>query len=132
VESDIRNARFSRRFDIVVASAVLHHLRGDDDWHAVFGQIYDLVEPGGSFWIYDLVDHELPEVAELMRQSHGRHLVSLGGEPYRTEIFGNIEREDTPRPVTYQLDLLRQVGFSRVDLLHKNSRFAAFGGVKDR
>jgi tRNA (cmo5U34)-methyltransferase len=32
--------------------------------------------------------------------------------------------------VTYQLDLLRRVGFSEVDLLHKNSCFAAFGGKK--
>jgi tRNA (cmo5U34)-methyltransferase len=39
-------------------------------------------------------------------------------------------REDSPRPVTYQLDLLRSVGFKTVELLHKNSCFAAFGGIK--
>ncbi|MEM7336054.1 MAG: class I SAM-dependent methyltransferase, partial [Chloroflexota bacterium] len=30
----------------------------------------------------------------------------------------------------YQLDLLKQVGFSQVELLHKNSAFAAFGAIK--
>jgi hypothetical protein len=34
--------------------------------------------------------------------------------------------------VTYQLELLRSVGFASVDLLHKNSCFAAFGAVKQR
>jgi hypothetical protein len=45
-------------------------------------------------------------------------------------VFDYIDREDSPRPVAYQLDLLRRVGFSEVDLLHKNSCFAAFGGKK--
>jgi tRNA (cmo5U34)-methyltransferase len=130
LEDDIRTARLERQYDIVIASAVLHHLRDADEWRRVFRSIYQVVAPGGSFWIYDLVDHELPAVAEQMRQSHGRHLVSVGGEAYRDEMFGNIEREDTPRPVTFQLDLLREVGFSHIDILHKNSRFAAFGAVK--
>jgi tRNA (cmo5U34)-methyltransferase len=30
----------------------------------------------------------------------------------------------------FQLDLLRSVGFSDVEILHKNSCFAAFGGIK--
>jgi tRNA (cmo5U34)-methyltransferase len=30
----------------------------------------------------------------------------------------------------FQLDLLRQVGFQQVEILHKNSCFAAFGGIK--
>ena len=30
----------------------------------------------------------------------------------------------------FQLDLLREVGFSQVDVPHKNACFAAFGAVK--
>jgi tRNA (cmo5U34)-methyltransferase len=30
----------------------------------------------------------------------------------------------------FQLDLLRQAGFTQVDVLHKNVCFAAFGAVK--
>jgi tRNA (cmo5U34)-methyltransferase len=30
----------------------------------------------------------------------------------------------------FQLDLLRQVGFSEVEVLHKNGCFAAFGAIK--
>ena len=36
----------------------------------------------------------------------------------------------TPRPVPYQLDLLHEVGFSHVELLHKNACFAAYGAIK--
>jgi tRNA (cmo5U34)-methyltransferase len=130
VECDIREAGFDQGFDIIVASAVLHHLRDEAEWTEVFRQFYTLLNPGGSLWIYDLVDHELPEVAHLMKEHHGHHLVSIGGPEFRDEIFGNIEREDTPRPLSFQLDLLREAGFERVDVLHKNSRFAAFGAQK--
>jgi tRNA (cmo5U34)-methyltransferase len=46
-------------------------------------------------------------------------------------VFAYVEKEDTPRPLVFQLDLLLQVGFSRVEVLHKNVCFAAFGAVKD-
>lgn len=46
------------------------------------------------------------------------------------EVSAYIEKEDSPRPVTYQLDLMKKVGFEKTEILHKNSCFAAFGGVK--
>ena len=42
----------------------------------------------------------------------------------------SIHKEDSPRPVTFQLELLRKVGFGYVELLHKNSCFSAFGAIK--
>ena len=72
----------------------------------------------------------LTSVTIFSRERYGAYLESLGGEEYRRKVFDYIDREDSPRPVAYQLDLLRRVGFSEVDLLHKNSCFAAFGGKK--
>jgi len=45
-------------------------------------------------------------------------------------VFAYIEKEDTPRSLIYQLELLRSTGFRAVEVLHKNSCFAAFGAVK--
>ena len=45
-------------------------------------------------------------------------------------VFAYVEKEDTPRPLVYQLDLLRRVGFAQVEVLHKHVYFAAFGAVK--
>lgn len=117
-------------YDVVLAAAVLHHLRDDADWEAVFRKIYDVTAPGGSVWITDLVWHEDTAVQQMMWSRYGRYLENLGGAEYREKVFSYIDKEDSPRPVTYQLDLLRKVGFSHVDILHKNSNFAAFGAVK--
>jgi tRNA (cmo5U34)-methyltransferase len=118
-------------YDVILAAAVLHHLRDDADWQRAFEKIYRLTAPGGSVWITDLVAHETEPVQALMWQRYGNYLSELGGDAYRDRVFAYIEQEDSPRPVTYQLDLLRQVGFARVELLHKNSCFAAFGALKE-
>ncbi|WP_197203846.1 class I SAM-dependent methyltransferase [Crateriforma conspicua] len=129
--TDLRDAELPENaFDVVLAAAVLHHLRDDADWESAFAKIYRLVAPGGSVWITDLVSHEMDRVHDVMWQRYGEYLISLGGDDYRNKVFEYIDREDSPRPVTYQLDLLQRVGFDRVELLHKNSCFAAFGAWK--
>jgi tRNA (cmo5U34)-methyltransferase len=130
-EGDIRTLPLeAERYDIIVAAAALHHLRGDDEWEHVFGKLYAALKPGGCFWISDLVEHAPAQVSALMWQRYADYLTGLGGAAYRDHVLSYIEREDTPRPLFYQLELLRAVGFRELDVLHKNSTFAAFGGVK--
>lgn len=131
VEGDFRDIELAAdSYDVIIAAAVLHHLRDDDDWWQTFKKIYQITAPGGSVWISDLVSHEIPAVQAMMWQRYGDYLSQLDGEAYKNKVFSYIEQEDSPRPVTYQLDLLRQVGFEQVELLHKNSSFAAFGAIK--
>ena len=130
--ADLRDADLPlESYDVVLAAAVLHHLRDDEDWLAAFEKIISVLRPGGSFWITDLVVQETVPVQELMWSRYGDYLEGLGGAEYRQKVFEYIDREDSPRPVTYQLDLLRRVGFAHVELLHKNSCFAAFGAWKE-
>ncbi len=117
-------------YDVVLAAAVLHHLRKTADWIAAFEKLFTILAPGGSVWITDLVSQETDAVGDMMWDRYDRYLASLEGDGYRDKVFATIDKEDSPRPVTYQLELLRQVGFSHVELLHKNSCFAAFGAIK--
>jgi len=119
-----------KQYDVIIAAAVLHHLRNDQDWESAFKKIYRLTAPGGSVWITDLVSHETESIQSLMWQRYGEYLSSEGGESFRDKVFEYIDKEDSPRPVTYQLDLLCKVGFDHIELLHKNSCFAAFGAIK--
>lgn len=115
---------------MVIAAAVLHHLRDDHDWETTFSKIYRLTAPGGSFWITDLVSHETESIQDMMWQRYGDYLRSIGRNSYRDQVFDYIDKEDSPRSVTYQMELLRKVGFNLVEILHKNSCFAAFGAIK--
>ncbi|MEO6436549.1 MAG: class I SAM-dependent methyltransferase [Tepidisphaeraceae bacterium] len=116
--------------DVIVAAAVLHHLREEAQWERVFARFHRALRPGGSVWVSDLVSHELPAVQAMMWARYGDYLADLKDEKYRDDVFAYIDQEDSPRPLTWQLDLLRKVGFARTEVLHKNSCFAAFGAVK--
>jgi len=132
IHQDFRTADLpNESYDVILAAAVLHHLRDDQDWESAFKKIYELIAPGGSVWITDLVSHEAETVQSMMWHRYGEYLTSLGGTDYKEKVFAYVEKEDSPRPVTYQLDLLRKVGFRKIDLLHKNSCFSAFGAIKD-
>ena len=131
LQADVRDLQLDAgRFDIILAAAVLHHLRTDDEWENVFHKFHRWLRPGGSVWIFDLVDHSLAAVQAIMRRRYGEYLTALKDEAYRDQVFDYVEREDTPKPLTFQLDLLRRVGFSQTDVLHANSCFAAFGAVR--
>lgn len=131
IQGDVREIDLGRgRFDVILAAMVLHHLRTDEEWHAVFAKFFEALRPGGLVWIADMVAHEVPAVHDLMWRRYGEYLAGLKDEAYRDHVFAYIEREDTPRPLTFQLDLLRRVGFAHAEVLHKASAFAAFGAVK--
>jgi tRNA (cmo5U34)-methyltransferase len=131
LQGDVRTlALGENRFDIIVAAAVLHHLRNDAEWRAVFTAIHRSLKPGGAFWVSDFITHDIPAVQQMMGQRYSQYLTQLKDDKYRDHVFAYIEQEDTPRSLTYQLSLLRDVGFSAVEVLHKNNCFAAFGGIK--
>ena len=131
IHSDMRDLDLGQqRFDIILASAVLHHLRTDDEWRSVFQKFHAALKPNGSIWIFDLIESPLPQIQAIHWRRYGEYLTSVGGEAYRDELFARIIREDTPRSMVFQLDLLREVGFREVEILHKHSCYAAFGAVK--
>ncbi len=130
-QSDIRELELGEnQFDIIMAAAVLHHLREETEWTAVFQKFFRALKPGGSLWISDLVTHTYEAIEQMMVERYGRYLTELKDEAYRDHVFAYIAAEDSPRPLLFQIDLLRETGFVQAEILHKNSVFAAFGAVK--
>lgn len=131
LQGDIREVALTENhFDIVLAGAVLHHLRDDMDWERVFRKIFSVIRPGGCFMVADFIDQETPIIHELMWDRYGDYLEGINGEEYRKKVFEYVLKEDSPRSMNYQLDLMKKVGFTKVEILHKNTCFGAFGAIK--
>jgi len=58
----------------------------------------------------------------ILRKQVSPEEIELYMERYKTE--------DTPRTLSYQLDLMKKVGFKETIVLHKHFNFAAFGARK--
>ncbi|MCO5248746.1 MAG: class I SAM-dependent methyltransferase [Chitinophagales bacterium] len=131
MQGDIREVDLSENsFDIILAGAVLHHLRDDKDWATTFTKLYKLLKIGGVFMISDLITQDTEQLTAYTWQRYGNYLESINGKEYRQNVLDYIAKEDSPRSINYQLDLMKRVGFQKVEILHKNMCFGAFGGIK--
>ncbi len=131
VKGDVREVPLKENhFDIILAGAVLHHLRDDHDWETTFKKIYGLLKPGGCFMISDLITQDSEILNDYTWERYGDYLEDLGGKDYRKKVLDYVDKEDSPRSMNYQLDLMKKLGFSKVEILHKNMCFGAFGGIK--
>jgi tRNA (cmo5U34)-methyltransferase len=118
------------QYDVVTAGTTLHHLRDDDEWKLVFPKVFKALKPGGTFWINDIVIGETDEITQMMLNGWVS-LLQKQVSPKEVDLYlGRYESEDTPRTLSYQLDLMKQVGFSKTIVLHKHFNFAAFGAIK--
>lgn len=131
IQGDIRDVELQvNHFDIILAGAVLHHLRDDEDWEQVFKKLFKILKPGGCLLISDFVTQENDLLNQFIWEKYGNYLTNLGGEDYRLKVFAYVAKEDSPRSLNYQLELLRKVGFQHREILHKNLCFAAFVAIK--
>ncbi len=126
IQGDINEIRFDpSAFDVVVASASLHHLRTRDDWKKVFRNIFESLRPGGAFWICDLVKHENGAVETVQKERYADYLTSLQDKAFQERVFDFIDRSDSPETVKFLMQTLHGTGFVNVDIVHKNTVFVA-------
>ena len=132
IQSDLRTLDLpDNHFDVIIATAVLHHLRDDEDWQSTFAKIYNWLKPGGSIWIFDLITHDNHQLNHFLYNiKYGTYLSDLKDDHYKNAVFDYIDKEDSPRSLSYQTALLKQTGFTSVEILHKHLCFASFVGFK--
>ena len=131
IQGDIREIDLPKdHFDIILAGAVLHHLREDADWEFVFSKLFSVLKKGGCLMISDLVTQDIKIINDYFWERYGDYLEKLGGKEYRNRVLDYVEKEDSPRSLNYQMDLMKRVGFKNVEVLHKNICFAAYAGIK--
>lgn len=117
-------------YDVITAGTTLHHLRGDEEWESVFTKVVKALKPGGTFWINDIVIGETDEINRMMLDGW-LSILHKQVSPEEVDMYmERYESEDTPRTLSYQLDLLKRVGFRETFVLHKHFNFAAFGAWK--
>jgi tRNA (cmo5U34)-methyltransferase len=104
------------RFDAVVSSFAIHHLEHERK-RSLYGEVFDLLEPGGVFANFE-------HVASASDRLHLAFFAAID------EPIENEDPSDRLLDVETQLEWLRELGFEDVDCYWKWLEMALLIGVK--
>jgi tRNA (cmo5U34)-methyltransferase len=127
---DYRYEGLDRMYDLICSALSIHHLDHGEK-RGLYARIYSALNPGGVFL-------NAEQVAGETLEQHGRYMeywndyVRHGPLP-EVEWKNALERRDTldkMEKLSVQLDWLRAIGFSDVDVRYKNRMLAVMRGRK--
>ena len=123
-------------FDVVISGFSIHH-QPDERKRAVYGEIFDLLTPGGLFLNVEHVASATPRVEALFNDIfidalHAFHRASGSDETREAIATTYYNRPDKAAnilaPVEDQCGWLRDLGYADVDCFLKYFELAVFGG----
>jgi len=116
--------------DAVVATLALHHVADPGEKKALFRRIFEALRPGGILVSGDCYPAVHPELAA---EHHNAWLRHLERSYSRAEAEGYLEAwsdEDSCFPLTWELDWLREAGFT-AEVLWRADGVAVVLGVRE-
>ncbi|MER6526261.1 class I SAM-dependent methyltransferase [Streptomyces sp. NPDC001508] len=114
-------------FDAVVSALSIHHLKHEQK-RDLFVRIRKILRPGGIFVNVEQVLAPTGALEKMYDEQHEAH-VHASGTPAEEWVAGRERmKHDIPIDVDAQLGWLREAGFSSVDCLAKDWRFATYAG----
>jgi tRNA (cmo5U34)-methyltransferase len=129
--SDLTDPLPAGPFDAVVSGLSIHHLPHEDKRH-LFARIHKALRPGALFVNVEQVLAPAPPVEAMYDRQHERHVLAAK-TPADEWAAGRKRMEyDICADLGSQLRWLRDAGFTTVDCLAKDWRFATYAAWVDR
>ena len=119
------------KYDAIISSFAIHHCRGSVEYAPLYQKFANALKSGGIFVCCDVVAGADDTLSQLNENGWRAFLKEQGLETAEVErILSNYHVEDSPLDLPSHLQLLKDAGFTTVDVVWKRSNFAVYVGIK--
>lgn len=129
--ANLEDYEFDSTYDVAVSSLALHHLVSDADKIKFYKKVYACLNSGGIFYNADVVLGSSTHLQKRYMEKWREYmLLQVSVEEIDQKWMPQHDDEDHPSVLASQLDWLRDIGFTEVDVVWKYFNFAVYGGYK--
>ncbi|WP_460677898.1 class I SAM-dependent methyltransferase [Mucilaginibacter koreensis] len=130
-QQDFSRLQFApESFDLVISSIAIHHIP-DAEKAELYGQIHNLLKPGGVFTFADQTRGATEEIYQKHIARWQQEAFKLGSTEADWQIWmAHQDAHDYHTPVLWHLQQLQATGFKDVDVIWKNVMWAVISGRK--
>jgi tRNA (cmo5U34)-methyltransferase len=128
---DFSEFNFEEKYDVIVSSLALHHIKTDEDKKSFYSKIYSALKEGGVFLNSDVVLGSNEKLNQIYRKKWiDFMLLNLPEEEVREKWLPKQIEEDFPAPLNKHLEWLKEMGFRSIDVIWKYYGLVVYCGTK--
>lgn len=131
IQADFNTFEFPHQYNLVVSSLALHHLESDGDKLRFYKKIYSALSDGGIFINIDVVLGGNDSIQSVYMEKWKEFICqNVSEDEFVKKWLPSYYAEDRPTRLTTHLDMLKECGFSCVDVIYKYFNYAVYLGMK--
>ena len=128
---DFSEFDFDEKYDVIVSSLALHHIKTDEDKKSFYSKIYAALKEGGVFLNSDVVLGSNEKLSQIYRENWiDFMLLNLPEEEVREKWIPKQIEEDFPAPLNKHLKWLSEKGFKSIDVVWKYYGLVVYSGTR--
>ena len=128
---DFSEFDFDEKYDVIVSSLALHHIKTDEDKKSFYSKIYAALKEGGVFLNSDVVLGSNEKLNQIYRKKWiDFMLLNLPEEEVRKKWLPKQIEEDFPAPLNNHLKWLGETGFNDIDVVWKYYGLVVYCGTR--
>lgn len=128
---DFVEFEFQDKYDVIVSSLALHHIKTDENKKEFYGRIYSALKHGGIFLNSDNVLGSNDNLNMLYRKKWIEFMLqNVPKAEVEEKWLPKHDEEDFPSPLMSHLKWMDETGFVSLDVIWKHSQFAVYCGKR--
>ena len=128
---DFSDFDFDEKYDVIVSSLALHHIKTDEDKKSFYSKIYSALKEGGVFLNSDVVLGSNEKLNQIYRKNWIDFMImNLPEEEVMKKWIPKQIEEDFPAPLNKHLEWLKETGFKSIDVVWKYYGLVVYCGTR--